>query len=215
MTDKIITLSRSEMPTKWYNIVPDFPVPMKPVLSPQTLQPATPDDFAPIFPMSIIEQEMSDQSYITIPDEVMEAYSLYRPTPLVRATRLEKFLDTPAHIYFKNESVSPAGSHKPNTAIPQAFYNKKAGMKRMSTETGAGQWGSALSFAGSLFGIEVTVYMVRISFEQKPYRKSMMQAWGGTVFSSPSDKTEVGRAILKDNPNTNGTARDGDFRGGL
>jgi len=205
MADKIITLSKSEMPNKWYNIVPDFPVPMKPVLSPRTLKPATPDDFTPIFPMAIIEQEMSDQSYITIPDEVMEAYSIYRPTPLVRASRLEKLLDTPAHIYYKNESVSPPGSHKPNTAIPQAFYNKQAGMKRMSTETGAGQWGSALSFAGALFGIDVTVYMVRISFEQKPYRKSMIQSWGGTIYASPSDKTEIGRAILKDNPNTPGT----------
>jgi tryptophan synthase beta chain len=205
MSDKRITLSKAEMPSKWYNIVPDFPVPMKPVLSPRTLQPATPDDFTPIFPMSIIEQEMTDQGYVQIPDEIMEAYSIYRPTPLVRATRLEKYLDTPAHIYFKNESVSPAGSHKPNTAIPQAFYNKQAGMKRMSTETGAGQWGSALSFAGALFGIDVTVYMVKISFEQKPYRKSMIQAWGGTIYSSPSDQTEVGRAILKENPDTNGT----------
>ncbi len=205
MTDKRINLTRAEMPTKWYNIVADLPVPMKPVLSPRTLEPATADDFAPIFPMTIIEQEMSDKQYIPIPEEVLEAYTIYRPTPLVRATGLEKYLDTPAKIYFKNESVSPAGSHKPNTAIPQAFYNKKAGMKRMSTETGAGQWGSALAFAGSLFGIDVTVYMVRISFEQKPYRKSMIQTWGGTIFPSPSDKTEVGKALLKENPNTMGT----------
>jgi tryptophan synthase beta chain len=205
MTDRRINLSKSEMPRKWYNITPDLPVPLKPVLNPRTLKPATPDDFAPIFPMSIVEQEVSEADFIDIPEDLLEVYSLWRPTPLVRATRLEKYLDTPAKIYYKNESVSPAGSHKPNTAVAQAYYNKKAGMKRISTETGAGQWGSALSFAGSLFGIDITVYMVKVSFEQKPYRKSMIETWGGTIYSSPSEQTEGGRMIRKQRPNTSGS----------
>jgi len=205
MAEKRIILPKSEMPDKWYNVVADLPVPLKPTLNPQTLQPATPDDFAPIFPMAVVEQEVSDKDFIEIPDEVMDALSLWRPTPLVRASRLEKYLDTPARIYYKNESVSPAGSHKPNTAVAQAFYNKQAGMKRISTETGAGQWGSALSFAGSLFGIDVTVYMVRISFEQKPYRKSMIHTWGGEIFSSPSDQTQIGKMFREKYPDTNGT----------
>jgi len=205
MTDRRVLLSKAEMPKKWYNVVADLPVPMKPTISPRTLKPATPDDFAPIFPMPIIEQEVSDKDFIDIPEEVMDALSIWRPTPLVRALNLEKYLDTPAKIYFKNESVSPAGSHKPNTAIPQAFYNKQSGINKISTETGAGQWGSALSFAGSLFDIDIVVYMVKVSFEQKPYRKSMIETWGGTIHSSPSDKTESGKAFKKQNPDTNGT----------
>ena len=205
MVEKIVNLSKKEMPTKWYNVVADMPVPMKPVLNPRTLKPVTPDDFAPIFPMSIVEQEVSDKDFIEIPEEVMEALSIWRPTPMVRALNLEKFLDTPARIYYKNESVSPPGSHKPNTAIPQAYYNKQAGVKRISTETGAGQWGSALSFAGALFGVEIVVYMVKVSFEQKPYRKSMIETWGGTIYSSPSDKTESGRKVREERPDTNGT----------
>ncbi|MBN1572040.1 MAG: TrpB-like pyridoxal phosphate-dependent enzyme [Deltaproteobacteria bacterium] len=205
MKDRKVILSKAEMPKKWYNIVADMPVPMKPTISPRTLKPATPDDFIPIFPMGIIEQEVSEKEFIDIPEEVMEALSIWRPTPLVRALNLEKYLDTPAKIYYKNESVSPPGSHKPNTAVAQAYYNKKEGIKKISTETGAGQWGSALSFAGALFGIDIVVYMVKISFEQKPYRKSMIETWGGTIYSSPTDRTESGRAIRKQHPNTNGT----------
>jgi tryptophan synthase beta chain len=205
MKDKRVILSKTEMPKKWYNIVADLPVPLKPTISPRTMKPATPDDFTPIFPMGIIEQEVSEKDFIEIPEEVMEALSIWRPTPLVRATNLEKYLDTPAKIYYKNESVSPPGSHKPNTAVAQAYYNKKEGITKISTETGAGQWGSALSFAGALFGLDIIVYMVKISFEQKPYRKSMIETWGGTIHSSPTDLTEGGRAIRKKHPDTNGT----------
>jgi tryptophan synthase beta chain len=174
-------------------------------LHPGTGKPIGPEDLAPIFPMELIKQEVSSEPMIAIPDEIIDIYKLWRPTPLVRATRLERALKTPARIYYKNESVSPAGSHKPNTAVAQAYYNMKAGVKRIATETGAGQWGSALSFACCLFGIKCTVYMVKCSYEQKPYRKSMMHTWGAEVFPSPSDKTNSGREILKKDPNCPGS----------
>src|SRR2546427_11750610 len=181
MPDNVHTkylLSEDEMPQAWYNIMPDLHKPPDPVLHPGPKQPVTPDDLAPLFPMSLIMQEVSTEPYIEIPEPVRQVYRQWRPSPLFRARRLEKALDTPARIYYKYEGVSPAGSHKPNTAVAQAFYNKEAGVKRLTTETGAGQWGSALAFAGALFGLEVRVYMVRVSFEQKPYRKALMEAWG-------------------------------------
>jgi tryptophan synthase beta chain len=187
--EKQIILKASEAPTQWYNVIPDLPGPPTPVLHPATLQPVSPDDLTPLFPMSLIGQEVSSERWIDIPEEVREVYSIWRPTPLVRATRLEKVLDTPAHIYFKNESVSPAGSHKPNTAVPQAYYNKIEGTKRIVTETGAGQWGSALSMACNFFNIELMVFMVKVSYQQKPYRRSLIQTWGAKVFASPSDQT--------------------------
>ena len=194
--DYRIVLPQSRIPSAWYNVLADMPVPMAPPLHPGTGQPLGPADLAPLFPMGLIEQEVSTQRYIPIPDEVRDIYRLWRPTPLVRVVRLEKALDTPAHIYFKNESISPAGSHKLNTAVPQAYYNKIEGIQSISTETGAGQWGCALAIAGDMFKIDVDVYMVKISYQQKPYRRSVMQAYGATVTPSPSDRTASGRAIL-------------------
>ena len=205
MSDNKILLSEKDMPQRWYNIQPDLPVPLKPPLNPATGKPIKPSDLSPIFPDSLIEQEMSQERYIDIPDELMEVYKIWRPTPLKRAVRLEKALKTPARIYYKDESVSPAGSHKPNTAVAQAYYNKKAGVRKITTETGAGQWGSALSFACNIFGLECEVYMVRCSYEQKPYRKFMMHVWNGTVYPSPSDRTEAGRKVLARDPNTPGS----------
>src|SRR5438876_3967833 len=176
-----------------------------PVLHPGTGEPVGPDDLAPLFPMALILQEVSEEAEIPIPEEILDIYRLWRPTPLYRAERLEKAVGTRSHIYYKYEGVSPAGSHKPNTAVAQAYYNAKEGVKRLATETGAGQWGSALAFAGGLFGLKVTVYMVRISFEQKPYRRSMMQTWGAEVFPSPTDKTNAGRGILAKDPRSNGS----------
>jgi tryptophan synthase beta chain len=205
MLQKKVVLTEDEMPRQWYNILPDMPNGMLPPLHPGTGQPVGPDDLAPIFPMNLIEQEVSPQRWIDIPEPVLEKYAYYRPSPLGRAYSLEKFLQTPAKIYFKNEGVSPAGSHKPNTAIPQAYYNKVFGTKRISTETGAGQWGSAMSFAGALFDLEVKVYMVRISFDQKPYRRLMMNTWGATCVPSPSPDTNAGRKILEQNPDSPGS----------
>src|SRR3954464_8467936 len=187
-------LGEDRIPTHWVNLLPDLPGEALPPLSPATMQPAGPDDLTPIFPGALIEQEVSMESDIEIPEEVRDAYRLWRPTPLYRARRLERSLDTPARIYFKYEGVSPAGSHKPNTAVPQAWANAQAGIKRLATETGAGQWGSSLAFACSLFGLECEVWMVGSSYDQKPYRRSMMQTWGATVHRSPSDLTEAGRA---------------------
>ncbi len=198
-------LSEDQMPTSWYNLNADFPVPLPPPLHPGTLQPAGPDDLAPLFPMALIMQEMSPDRYIEIPEEVQDIYKLWRPTPLYRAHRWEKALDTPAKIYFKYEGVSPAGSHKPNTAVPQAYYNKKEGITKLTTETGAGQWGSALSLACQLFGMELLVYMVKISYQQKPYRRSMIHTWGAEVIPSPSDTTNAGRAFLAADPDSTGS----------
>ena len=199
------TLPQSEIPKQWYNLNADFPQPLPPPLHPGTRQPVTVEDMTAIFPQNIVEQEMSDQRWIEIPEPVREIYALWRPTPLLRAVRLEKALNTPAHIYYKYEGVSPAGSHKPNTAVPQAYYNKLAGTKRIATETGAGQWGSSLALACQLFGIECVVYMVKVSYEQKPYRKMLMQTWGATVHASPSDRTDCGRRILAADPNSTGS----------
>src|SRR5512136_857641 len=205
MEERKIMLNDSEIPRQWYNILPDMPTPMNPPLHPGTGQPVGPQDLAPIFPMNIIEQEVSSQPLITIPDEVLDKYLLYRPTPLRRALNFEKALKCPVKIYYKDESVSPPGSHKPNTAIPQAYYNKVFGIKRLTTETGAGQWGSALAFACSQFGLECKVFMVRVSFDQKPYRKTMMQTWGATCIPSPSTQTKAGRDILAKFPDTPGS----------
>jgi len=205
MALKKVLLTEDEMPRQWYNILPDMPTPMQPPLHPGTGQPVGPDDLAPVFPMNLIEQEVSPQRWIDIPEPVLEKYLIWRPTPLGRAYALEEFLQTPAKIYFKNEGVSPAGSHKPNTAVPQAYYNKVFGTKRIATETGAGQWGSALSFACNLFGLEVKVYMVRISYDQKPYRRLMMNTWGATCVPSPSPDTNAGRKILEQDPNSPGS----------
>ncbi len=202
---KKVLLTEKEMPQQWYNIQADMPNPMLPPLHPATKQPVGPADLAPLFPMALIEQEVSREQYIDIPGEVMDIYKIWRPTPLVRAYEFEKFLNTPAKIYYKNESVSPAGSHKPNTAVPQAYYNYKEGVKKMTTETGAGQWGSALAFATKFFDIELQVYMVKVSFEQKPYRQFMMNTWGAEVFPSPSTRTEAGRKILELDPNSPGS----------
>ncbi len=199
------TLGEEHIPRAWYNISADLPVPQSPPLHPGTHQPLGPADLAPLFPMALIMQEVSSEREIEIPDPVRELYKQYRPSPLVRALRLEKALDTPAHIYYKNESVSPAGSHKPNTAIPQAFYNKQEGIKRIATETGAGQWGSALAYAGAMFGLEVKVYMVRASYDQKPYRRLMMETYGASVVASPSEETAAGRSILAEHPNSTGS----------
>ncbi len=200
-----ILLSDSQLPRRWYNIQPDLPSPLPPALNPATGRPLGPEDLAPIFPMELIRQEVSAERWIEIPDEVLDVLRIWRPTPLRRAFRLEKHLGTPARIYYKDESVSPAGSHKPNTAAAQAFYNRKEGVKRVCTETGAGQWGSALSFACCLFGLECTVYMVRISYEQKPYRKVLMQTWGAGVSPSPTDRTASGRAVLEEYPDSPGS----------
>lgn len=205
MDDVKILLSEKELPQKWYNVQADLPEPLAPPINPKTKKPVGPEDLAPIFPMELIKQEVSQERWIEIPDELLDIYKLWRPSPLHRARRLEKYLKTPARIYFKNESVSPAGSHKPNTAVAQAYYNKKAGVKRLATETGAGQWGSALSFACNLFGLECTVYMVKVSYDQKPYRKFLMQVWGGKVIASPSNLTQSGRVVLTKNPDSPGS----------
>jgi len=205
MSDYKTILTESEMPTAWYNIIPDLPAPPLPPLHPATLQPCGPDDLAPIFPMALIMQEVSAERWIEIPEPVLDVYRLWRPTPLHRAYRLEKALDTPAKIYYKNESLSPPGSHKPNTAVAQAFYNKEEGTQRIATETGAGQWGSALAFGCNLFGLECMVYMVKISYQQKPYRRSLMQTWGAKIIPSPSEQTEAGRSILAKDPNSPGS----------
>jgi tryptophan synthase beta chain len=199
------TLDEEQIPKSWYNIAADLPVPQAPPLHPGTHQPLGPADLAPLFPMALIMQEVSTEREIEIPEPVRALYAQYRPSPLVRALRLEKALDTPAHIYYKNEGVSPAGSHKPNTAIPQAFYNKEEGIKRIATETGAGQWGSALAYAGAMFGVEIKVYMVRASYDQKPYRRLMMETYGASVVASPSMDTEAGRAILAEHPDSPGS----------
>jgi tryptophan synthase beta chain len=199
------TLSQDQRPTHWYNILPDFPEPLPPPLHPGTKQPVTLADMVRIFPENLVMQEMSPERHIEIPGPVQDVYALYRPTPLLRAVRLEKELKTPAHIYYKNEGVSPAGSHKPNTAIAQAYYNKQAGVKRLATETGAGQWGSSLALACSIFGLECNVYMVKVSYHQKPYRRMMMETWGATVHSSPSDQTEYGRKVQHENPHCAGS----------
>lgn len=200
-----IILPENEMPNKWYNVLPDLPEPLPPPLHPETLEPIEPEQLAPIFPMSLIEQEVSSMPWVPIPEPVMEVYRLYRPTPLVRAHRLEAAIGTRAKIYYKNESVSPAGSHKPNTAIPQAYYNKTEGVRRISTETGAGQWGTALSFACKMFGLQCTVYMVRCSYEQKPYRGILIRAYGAEVFPSPSERTRFGRHLLETDPHCGGS----------
>ena len=198
-------LDEKDIPTHWYNIMADLPEPLAPPLHPGTGQPIGPEDLAPLFPMELIKQEVSAEREIVIPDEVRDIYKQWRPTPMFRARRLERALDTPAKIYYKYEGVSPAGSHKPNTAIAQAYYNKAEGITKLSTETGAGQWGSSLAFAGALFGLEVDVYMVKVSFQQKPYRKALMESYGARCVASPSDETEAGRAILKDSPNSAGS----------
>jgi tryptophan synthase beta chain len=203
--DKKILLSEKDLPRAWYNVLPDLPRPLAPPLHPGTKQPIGPEALAPIFPMELIKQEVSMEPWIEIPGPVLEVLKIWRPSPLVRATALEKKLGTPARIYYKNESVSPPGSHKPNTAVAQAYYNKQEGVKRLSTETGAGQWGSALSFACSQFGLECKVYMVRVSYDQKPYRKSLIRAWGASVVPSPSPDTEAGRAVLAATPNSTGS----------
>ena len=203
--EKKILLNERDMPTQWYNIVADMPNKPLPPLHPATKQPVGPDDLAPLFPMALIQQEVSSERYIDIPEEVQDAYRIWRPTPLVRATGLEKALDTDCKIYYKYEGTSPSGSHKPNTAIPQAYYSKQEGVKRIITETGAGQWGTALSFACSHFGIDCEVYMVRISFDQKPYRKILMNTFGATVYSSPTSNTQAGRNALAADPDTPGS----------
>jgi len=198
-------LADSQIPAAWVNVLPSLPEPLDPPLHPATRSPLTPADLQPLFPMELIEQEFSPQPLVDIPGEVMDIYRLWRATPLYRARRLEKALDTPAHIYYKYEGTSPAGSHKPNTAVAQAYYNKRAGIKRLATETGAGQWGSALSLACQFFGLECTVYMVRISYDQKPYRRMMMHSWGAEVFASPSTQTNSGRAVLAESPDSPGS----------
>ena len=200
-----IYLSEKEMPTIWYNIIPDLPRPLDPPLHPGTKEPVTLQDLEPIFPPSLIQQEVSNQRFIDIPGEVLDIYRLWRPSPLYRARRLEKALQTPARIYYKYEGDSPVGSHKPNTAVAQAYYNKKDGTKRLTTETGAGQWGSALSMACHYFGMECTVYMVKVSYQQKPYRRVLMQTWGANVFASPSDNTKAGKNILEKFPDSLGS----------
>ncbi len=199
------TLPESELPTHYYNIAADLPEPPPPPLHPGTKEPIGPEAFAPLFPMELIRQEVSSERFIEIPEPVREVYRIYRPSPLIRALGLERALDTPARIYYKNESVSPAGSHKPNTALAQAYYNKAEGIGRITTETGAGQWGSALAFAGSLFGIETKVYMVKVSYEQKPFRRSFIETFGATVVASPSTETNAGRQILAADPDSSGS----------
>jgi tryptophan synthase beta chain len=198
-------LSEDRIPRDWYNLIADLPSPPPPVLHPGTHQPVGPDDLAPLFPMSLILQEVASERAIEIPNPVRDIYRQWRPTPLYRARRLEQALDTPAQIYYKYEGVSPAGSHKPNTAVAQAFYNKEVGVKRITTETGAGQWGSALAFAGALFDLEIEVFMVKVSFQQKPYRRALMESYGATCTASPSDKTMSGGKILEDNPDSTGS----------
>jgi tryptophan synthase beta chain len=199
------TLDEDRIPKSWYNLAADLPVPLPPVLHPGTHQPIGPGDLAPLFPMALILQEVSTEREIEIPTPVRDVYRQWRPSPLYRARRLERILDTPAHIYYKYEGVSPAGSHKTNTSVPQAFFNREAGVRRIATETGAGQWGSALAFAGALFGIEIDIYMVRCSFDQKPYRRALMQAYGARCVASPSQETAAGRAILAAHPDHPGS----------
>ena len=206
MADKIkFLLDEEDIPKSWYNIVSDLPVPPPPVLHPGTGQPVGPDDLAPLFSMAAIMQEVSGERTIDIPDPVRDIYRQWRPSPLFRARRLEKALDTPARIYYKYEGVSPAGSHKPNTAIAQAFYCKEEGVKRITTETGAGQWGSSLALAGAFFGLEIEVFMVRVSYDQKPYRRAFTETFGATCHASPSNLTESGKKILAENPDSSGS----------
>ncbi|MDP6884618.1 MAG: pyridoxal-phosphate dependent enzyme, partial [Rhodospirillales bacterium] len=206
MSDTVkFLLPEDRVPRHWYNIAADLPEPLAPVLHPGTGQPIGPDDLAPLFPMALIGQEVSAEREIEIPEPVRDVYRMWRPSPLHRARRLEAALDTPARIYYKYEGVSPAGSHKPNTSVAQAFYNAEEGTKRLSTETGAGQWGSALAMAGSLFGLEVDVYMVKVSFEQKPYRRALMETFGARCVASPSEETESGRQILAQDPQSTGS----------
>jgi tryptophan synthase beta chain len=208
MTDRTATkilLSEDELPTRWYNVLADLPTPPPPVLHPGTLQPVGPDDLAPLFPMELIQQEVTGEQYVDIPGAVLDVYRLWRPSPLYRAHRLERALDTPARIYYKYEGVSPAGSHKPNTAVPQAYYNKQAGMRRLTTETGAGQWGTALAFACSQYGLDCEIWQVRASYDQKPYRRIMIETLGGVIHPSPSDLTEAGRRILASDPSSTGS----------
>jgi tryptophan synthase beta chain len=205
MESKKIFLNESEMPRHWYNIQADLPEPLPPVIHPGTKEPIGPDDLAPLFPMALIAQEVSQERYIEIPDEILDIYKIWRPSPLIRAREWEKALDTPARIYYKWEGVSPAGSHKPNTSIAQAYYNKEEGIRRITTETGAGQWGSALALACNFFDIECKVFMVKVSFYQKPYRRHMMEAWGATCVPSPSQETNAGRTILEKDPDTPGS----------
>lgn len=205
MKNRKILLTEKEIPTHWYNIAHDMPNKPLPPLHPGTKEPIGPEALAPLFPMELIKQEVTTEKWVEIPDEIRDVYALWRPTPMFRAYNLEKMLDTPAKIYYKYEGVSPAGSHKPNTAVAQAYYNKQEGVKRITTETGAGQWGSALSFACNLFGIECEVYMVKISYEQKPYRKVMMNTWGAKVYASPTDLTQAGKKILAENPDSPGS----------
>ena len=205
MDDHRILLSAKEIPQKWYNVAADLPEPIPPHLHPGTGKPLTPDDLRPLFPMGLIMQEVSTERWIEIPDPIREKLALWRPSPLIRAKYLEKALKTPARIYYKYEGVSPSGSHKPNTAVAQAYYNKIEGIKRIATETGAGQWGCSLAFACDLFGLECKVYMVKCSYDQKPYRRSLMRLWGGTVVASPSMDTQCGRKILAADPNCSGS----------
>ena len=206
MSDTIkYLLPEAEIPKDWYNIIADLPEPPPPVLHPGTHEPVGPDDLAPLFPMSLIMQEVSGERYLEIPEPVRDIYKQWRPSPMFRARRLEKALDTPAKIYYKYEGVSPAGSHKPNTAVPQAFYNAEAGIKKITTETGAGQWGSSMAFAGAFFDIEVQVYMVKVSYQQKPYRRALMESFGANCYASPSDRTQTGRAILEQDPDSPGS----------
>ena len=198
-------LDESKLPKAWYNIAPDMPVPPQPVLHPQTREPVTPDFLSVLFPMSIIQQEVSQDRWIEIPEPVREIYRMWRPTPLYRAVRLEQALDTPAHIYYKYEGVSPVGSHKPNTAVAQAFYNKEAGTKALTTETGAGQWGTALAMACNFFGLALEVYMVKVSYNQKPYRRIIMESFGAEVHASPTDRTMFGKKLLAENPSSPGS----------
>src|SRR5712691_4592060 len=200
-----IVLSEKQLPTAWFNVLPVMPEPLQPPLHPATNEPIGPDDLAPLFPMGLVAQEVSAEPWIDVPGEVLDILRLWRPTPLVRAERLERALDTPARIYYKDESVSPAGSHKPNTAVAQAFYNKAEGVTRISTETGAGQWGSALAYACQFFGLECQVYMVAASYHQKPYRRVLMETWGAQVVPSPSELTNAGRTVLKRDPETSGS----------
>ncbi|HJO86224.1 MAG TPA: TrpB-like pyridoxal phosphate-dependent enzyme, partial [Rhodospirillales bacterium] len=206
MSDTIkYILDEDRMPKNWYNIAADLPEPLAPVIHPGTGQPIGPEDLAPLFPMALIMQEVSAEREIEIPEPVRDVYRQWRPSPLMRARRLEKALDTPARIFYKYEGVSPAGSHKPNTAIAQAFYNKEEGVRRLTTETGAGQWGSSLAFAGSLFDLEVDVYMVKVSYQQKPYRRALMETYGARCVASPSEETNSGRAILEQDPDSTGS----------
>jgi tryptophan synthase beta chain len=200
-----ILLDESELPTRWYNVIPDLPSPPPPPLHPGTREPVGPDDLAPLFPIALIEQEVTGERHVDIPGGVLDVYRLWRPTPLFRARRLERLLDTPARIYYKYEGVSPAGSHKPNTSVPQAFYNHQEGVRRLTTETGAGQWGSALAFATAQYEMECEVWMVAASYRQKPHRRTMMEVWGATVNSSPSEVTDYGRSLLAENPDHTGS----------